>query len=80
MLEMTFTAPDNTALRAALRSKLREMDERDASWGHRLRSWPFWIGAFYGAMLMCLFDLTDLHICVGECDGAGYDLLSNERR
>lgn len=35
----------------------------------------FWFGVAWGVLAMALFDLTDLHICVGDCDGAGYDIV-----
>ena len=39
----------------------------------------FIAGAIAGAMAMAMLDLTDIHICVGECDGAGYDIAGPRR-
>lgn len=34
----------------------------------------FWVGFLAGVLLMALADVTDLHLCVGECDGKGISL------
>ena len=35
-----------------------------------------WLAGFFiGILLMAILDLGDLHICMGECDGAGYDIM-----
>lgn len=35
----------------------------------------FWMGFAWGVLAMAVLDLTDLHICIGDCDGAGYDII-----
>lgn len=35
----------------------------------------FWRGVLVGIVLACLLDLTDLHICIGECDSVGHDII-----
>lgn len=37
----------------------------------------FWCGVAVGVVAMSMFDIVDLHICVGDCDAAGYDLWPN---
>lgn len=46
------------------------------------RMWAlrFWAGVAVGVLLMCVVDLTDMHVCVGECDGAGYDIVTGPRK
>jgi hypothetical protein len=36
----------------------------------------FWAGLLIGILAMAAMDITDLHICVGECDGEGLSLTS----
>ena len=38
----------------------------------------FWCGVVVGALFMAMLDLTDMHICIGECDGAGYDIVGTK--
>ncbi len=45
------------------------------TWQNWRKSKRFWGGVAFGILAMCFFDLTDLHVCVGECDGAGYDIV-----
>jgi hypothetical protein len=33
------------------------------------------MGFIWGLIAMAALDLGDVHVCVGECDGAGYDIL-----
>ncbi len=35
----------------------------------------FWIGVLVGVLAMAIMDFTDLHVCVGECDGEGLSLI-----
>lgn len=39
----------------------------------------FWVGFGAGLLFMAVLDLTDIHVCVGECDGAGYDLFQSKK-
>jgi hypothetical protein len=34
----------------------------------------FWMGVICGVLLMALADMTDAHICVGECDAEGFSI------
>lgn len=34
----------------------------------------FWWGVLAGISFIAALDLGDVHVCVGECDGAGYDI------
>jgi hypothetical protein len=34
-----------------------------------LYTWRWWSGFIWGVVAMALFDVTDLHICAGECGG-----------
>ncbi|WP_040616619.1 hypothetical protein [Roseibium sp. TrichSKD4] len=36
---------------------------------------PFWFGVFVGLTVSAVADLTDLHICFGQCDGKDWSLL-----
>lgn len=44
------------------------------NWRNWTKSKRYWWGVVMGVLLMCLFDLTDLHICVGNCDAKGGDI------
>ena len=35
----------------------------------------FWWGVMFGIILMAASDITDLHLCIGECDNSGLSLL-----
>jgi len=42
---------------------------RNAAW-----RWGWLIGFWAGVLFMALADVTDLHICMGECDNRGTTL------
>ena len=42
-----------------------------------IRQW--WIGFVFGILFMAILDFGDMHICVGECDGAGYDIMGTNK-
>jgi hypothetical protein len=37
------------------------------------------VGFVWGLMTAAVLDLTDVHVCVGECDGAGYDIVGERK-
>lgn len=74
MITIKITADNEREARRRLLSEVALLDENLNTWRAFFRCREFWTGLFVGALLACMFDLTDLHICVGECDGAGYDI------
>ena len=37
---------------------------------NRLKTWTFWSGFLWGAVLIATMDYGDVHFCVGSCDDA----------
>lgn len=72
--EVKASGPDKAHLAKNLRMEADRLDP--FTWRALLGSRNWWLGLLSGVLLMALFDVTDLHICVGECDGRGYALLS----
>jgi hypothetical protein len=51
-----------------LRKALRHYDKNPLA----TRRW--WSGFLWGITLMAVLDYTDVHFCVGECDGRGREV------
>ena len=63
-----------------VRVRFATLRQEDAdTWRNWTKSKRFWGGVLAGFLAACIFDLTDLHICAGECDGSGYDIVGPRR-
>lgn len=72
-------APVDSDLHAVRIDVATLRQEDPDTWANWRRSRRFWGGVAIGFVLACGFDLTDLHICTGECDGAGYDIMGERK-
>jgi hypothetical protein len=69
--DYSFTVEDKTAGEIAERLRL----ERAKFATSPLRTWRWWSGFIWGCVFMTALNIGDVHICVGECDGAGLSLI-----
>lgn len=56
---------DPAMLAAYLRAQALAYDPQ------RWRRREFWVGVVFGACLIAGMNLGDVHLCIGQCDGAG---------
>lgn len=72
--EVKVSGPDKARVARNLRIEADRL--APLTWRDLLGSHHWWLGVLFGVLMMALFDVTDLHICVGECDGRGYAFVS----
>lgn len=46
----------------------------------RVMAHNFWAGVFVGVLAMALMNIGDLHVCVGECDGTGFEITGGDAK